>query len=339
MKESTLVNTIQPAINLIDISRVYTLKEGKIRKRYTEIEALKLVTLKVFPRELFGLLGPNGAGKTTLIKILTTILLPTNGRAEILGYDVVHNPSQVRHLIGLAFGGDRGLYNHLTIKDNLVFWAALYKISKRDIPCRVDTVVKLMGLSAIADRHVETLSRGMRQRLHLARALLPNPSILFLDEPTIGLDPVASRALRKVIQQLREEGITIFLTTHDMQEAEELCDRIAIIDRGEIRFLGTPSELKQRMIQCKSVSLVVEGVASPKFQEIEKWPEIHSIAYKEINNQCHIDIIYSQNPSFMRDLVLKLDDQHIIELRRKEPALEDAYIAILGDRGLEVKEE
>src|SRR2546421_4874670 len=203
------------------------------RKR-EPVTALDRVSLAIPVGEVHGLLGPNGAGKTTLVKILSTVLLPTSGRATVLGHDVVADARAVRPQIGIVFGGERGLYWRLTGRQNLEYWGALYKLSSRLTRERAQKLLERVGLTDKADQRVEEYSRGMKQRLHLARGLMGDARVLFLDEPTTGMDPLAAREFRTLIGELRGEGRTILLATHDMVEAEIVCDRVTLIDRGKI---------------------------------------------------------------------------------------------------------
>src|SRR5207249_1580377 len=182
-----------PAIEAIDLVRIYHTHVGVIRRRPLDVEAVRGVTFDVRPGELFGLLGPNGAGKTTTIKMLITLLLPTSGSARVLGFDVVKDARKVRERIGYVFGGDRGLYERLPAVDNLRYFAELYGVPPRDQKRRIAELLELVGLSGREKEKVEGYSRGMRQRLHIARGLLHDPPVVFLDEPTIGLDPVGAR--------------------------------------------------------------------------------------------------------------------------------------------------
>lgn len=197
-------------------------------------DALTNVSLSVAAGEVVGLLGPNGAGKTTLSRILTTLLLPSDGRARVAGYDVVRDAAAARERIGLVLGGERGLYGRLTARQNLRYWAALRGVSGREGRRRADELLERLGLSARADERVQTYSRGMVQRLHLARAMISSPPLLIMDEPTSGMDPHAAQGFRALVAELRAGGTTIMLATHDMQEAQELCSRVAMIDRGRI---------------------------------------------------------------------------------------------------------
>src|SRR4051794_12751608 len=233
-------------VEAVDLRRSYRTRTG-VRREKKEVEAVRGVSFGIDRGELFGLLGPNGAGKTTTIKMLITLLLPTGGRATVLGQDVVDAPREVRRHIGYVFGGDRGLYERLSALDNLRYFAELYGVPAREQRQRIGSLLEMVGLAGREKERVEGFSRGMRQRLHIARGLLHDPEVLFLDEPTIGIDPVGARELRATIAALREQGKTILLTTHYMFEADELCDRIAVIRDGLIVAEGTPAMLKQRV--------------------------------------------------------------------------------------------
>src|SRR5439155_15048230 len=197
-----------PAITLDHVRRVFRTSTGVIRRKRKDVVALEDLSLEVGEGELFGLLGPNGAGKTTTVKILTTLLIPTAGSASVLGYDVVRDARQIRPRVGFVFGGERGLYYRVSGRDNLEYFAELYAVEPRRIRVRVDELLDLVGLRDRANERVEGYSRGMKQRLHLARMLLHDPAVLFLDEPTIGLDPIGARELREAVQRLHAVGNT-----------------------------------------------------------------------------------------------------------------------------------
>ena len=203
------------------------------------------VDLRVERGEIFGLLGPNGAGKTTTMRMLATLLEPTSGSARVLGLDVVHEARDIRRRMGAVLSDGRSVYWKLTARENLEYFAALYHVPPREQRERIQRVLEQVNLTDRADDYVERYSTGMRQRLVLARALLPDPELLLLDEPTVGLDPQSSRDLRERVQELRAQGRSVLLTTHYMEEADQLCDRIAIVDHGRIVALDTPSELKR----------------------------------------------------------------------------------------------
>jgi ABC-2 type transport system ATP-binding protein len=224
-----------------------------------EYVAVDGIDLDVERGEIFGVLGPNGAGKTTTMRMLATLLEPSGGSARVLGFDVRSQPREVRRRMGAVLSGERSLYWKLTARENLEYFAALYHVAPRVARPRIDRALEVVGLADRSDDYVERYSTGMRQRLVLARALLPDPPILLLDEPTVGLDPQSARHLRQVVSDLRGEGRTVLLTTHYMEEADNLCDRIAIIDGGRIVALGTPAELKRQVRTEQVVKLELVG--------------------------------------------------------------------------------
>jgi ABC-2 type transport system ATP-binding protein len=206
-----------------------------ISHSYNGLKALDRVSYEVKPGEIFGLLGPNGAGKTTMIRILTGQLRPTAGQAWVAGWDVVEERDQLKPRVGVVFEF-QNLYTRLSARDNLVFSARLYGVPKT----RVDEVLLQVGLADRAKEPIKKYSNGMKQRLLIARALLHYPEVLFLDEPTRGLDPNIARSIRSLILDLSQKGMTIFLTTHYMEEADQLCERVAFLDNGRMVALDTP---------------------------------------------------------------------------------------------------
>src|SRR5881394_1714010 len=242
-----------------DLHRVYKTHTGTLRRRVKEIEAVRGVSFEIEKGELFGLLGPNGAGKTTTIKMLITLLIPTSGSARVLGLDVVRQAREVRKRIGYVFGGERGVYERLSGYDNLRYFAELYGVPAREQERRIEELLQLVGLKDREHERAEGYSRGMKQRLHVARGLLHDPEVLFLDEPTIGLDPVGAREVRSMIASLTAAGKTVLLTTHYMFEADALCDRIAVISKGSIVATGTPAELKRLVVEGSVVEIETFG--------------------------------------------------------------------------------
>jgi len=218
--------------------------------------AVDRISLQIEPGELFGLLGQNGAGKTTLIKMLCTALLPSSGSAAIVGYDVVRQARQVRQLIGLVSGEERSFYWRLTGRQNLEFFAALGHVPAATARERINTLIERVGLAEYADRPFRTYSSGMRQKLGIARGLLNNPQVLFMDEPTRSLDPISAQAMRAFVAEyiIGELGCTVILATHSMAEAEELCHRLAFIRAGQVVAQGTIAQLRQQLhygIRCE----------------------------------------------------------------------------------------
>src|SRR6185369_9502249 len=260
------------AIEAEGLRRTYKTHTGTVRRRAKEIEAVRGIDFQVAEGELFGLLGPNGAGKTTTIKMLITLLIPTAGTARVLGLDVVKNPTEVRKRIGYVFGGERGVYERLSGYDNLRYFAELYGVPPGEQKRRIEELLELVGLKGREHERAEGYSRGMKQRLHVARGLLHDPEVLFLDEPTIGLDPVGARELRSTIATLTQQGKTILLTTHYMFEADALCDRIAVISKGEIVAEGTPADLKRDVERGNVVEVEVFGVPETTIEHVRRVP-------------------------------------------------------------------
>ncbi len=242
-------NLQAPIISVKDLKRNYKTNVGLFNQEKRTVEALKGISFDIYPGEIFGLLGPNGAGKTTTIKILTTLLAPSSGDANVLGYKTFGDETKIRHRINFIFGGERSLYWRLSGEDNLKYFSDLYLIPRKEQPELLDRLFKLVGLDEVRRHKVETYSKGMKQRLQIARALLNDPEIIFLDEPSLGLDPVGARALKQIIREIAAQGKTVLLTTHYMPEAEELCDRIAIINHGELVALDTVDGLKSLINQ------------------------------------------------------------------------------------------
>src|SRR6266571_760373 len=247
-------------IRVEHLSKTFTTKERKKgQKRKKTVNALRDVNLEVFDGENFGLLGPNGAGKTTLIKCLTTLLLPTSGAAFVNGYSVLDDEDSVRASLGCMLMGDRGLYWKLTGRENLDYFGALYHVPRPERKKRIEYLIDLLKLQDFSDRQVETYSSGQKMLVAFAKALVNDAPILFFDEPTVTMDVPTARELRRIVRALnKEEGKTIVYTTHLMHEAEELCDRVAIIDHGQIIALGSPNALKASLVREDAVHL--EGV-------------------------------------------------------------------------------
>lgn len=236
----------------------------KIKNR-KKVEALKGIDFYIYKGEIFGLLGPNGAGKTTTIKILATMLTPTEGEAKVLGFNCSGEEKRIREKINFVLGGELGLYWKLTGKENLLYFSDLYKIPRKRAQKKVDELLEKVGLEKAAEQKVEQYSKGMKQRLQIARSLINDPEIIFFDEPTIGLDPQGAFELRKLMLDLKKDGKTILLTTHYMDEAEKLCDRVALINEGRIVDCNTVGSLKDKYLGSRNGTL--EEVYLKLFEE------------------------------------------------------------------------
>lgn len=320
------------AIDVQSLRKIFETRRGFWRQKKKSVLAVEDISFDIAKGELFGLLGPNGAGKTTTVKMLTTILLPTAGDARILGFDLRKDTQEIRKRIGFTFGGARGLYGRLTARDNLRYFAELYALEPGLSKQRIDEMLAMVGLSERSDDRVETFSSGMQQRLHLARALLHDPEVIFLDEPTVGIDPVGARELRQTIKNLRQAGKTIMLTTHYMAEAEELCDRIAIVNKGLIVAMDTPSNLRR-------------GISPESIIEITVTPEntgdirtlINSLDGKirvETTANLHANRfnIYTAEPEvILQALGPSLQSRSIQGLQVRNQTMEDVYVAIIQD--------
>lgn len=233
-------------IQVDGLYRFYEERKGFFKRTVETKKAVNGITFRVEKGEIFGLLGPNGAGKTSTIKVLTTLLLPTKGSVKIFGLDILQHKREIRKKINFIYGGEKSLYGRLTARDNLLYFCDLYEVEEGIMRDRVDFLLHMVGLENYGLKKVETFSKGMKQRLQIARALVNDPEIIFMDEPTIGLDPSASRLLHEIILKMKAEGKTIVITTHYMKEAENLCDRIGFIRNGEMIDVCSPSEHKRR---------------------------------------------------------------------------------------------
>lgn len=322
-----------PAIEAIDLVRTYRTHTGVVRRRPLTVEAVRGISFDVRPGELFGLLGPNGAGKTTTIKMLITLLLPTSGEARVMGFDVVRETMAVRQRIGYVFGGDRGLYDRVSGFDNLRYFAELYGVDPAQQKPRIASLLELVGLTGRENEKVEGYSRGMRQRLHIARGLLHDPEVIFMDEPSIGLDPVAARELRQTVKSLVDSGKTVLLTTHYMFEADALCDRIAVINAGRIVALGTGADLKDAIANRTIVEIETFGVTDEAVERLRQDDEVSAINMEE-RDQSQILLVQSDRGSqITQRLLALLGDTRVGKVVAREPTLEDAYVHLIATTG------
>ncbi len=312
------------------LRRVFRSTIGVFRRKVKEVVAVDDISFDVRPGELFGLLGPNGAGKTTTVKMLTTLLIPTAGNAQILGYDVVKQAEAIRPRIGFIFGGERGLYWRLSGLDNLRYFASLYQMDPAVSAKRIPYLLEMVGLSDRAKEKVEGYSRGMKQRLHIARTLIHDPEVLFLDEPSIGLDPVAARDIRQVVRNLQEEGKTILLTTHYMFEADQLCQRIAVINHGCIIALDTPAGLKRNVSDLAVIELEVFGVPPTIVDQIRGRPFVDAVSVEELEQKQLLTVQTPRGSEAVPELLGLMNGVKVGRVTVREPTLEDAYVRLVG---------
>ena len=327
------------AIEVNGLVRAFSYRKGRERRgagsgsrgaAERRVVALDGVSLTVDPGEVRGLLGPNGAGKTTLVKILATVLLPTSGSARIFGHDVAASTSSVRARIGVVFGGERGLYGRLSARRNLEYWAALYRLERRTARDRVDELIDEFGLREFADTPMDRMSRGMKQRVHLARGMLSNPALLFLDEPTMGMDPVAAREFHRLIGRLRASDITILLTTHDMAEAELLCDQVTLIDHGRIFGTESPHEVGGWINAYERVEAQVH---EPRIlAAIESLPGVVGIESLD-DDWVRIN---TRSATVISAVLRLIVDEGVTALRVEKPSLQEVYLELIGERGMKV---
>jgi len=318
------------AIEIRNLRRVFKTTIGIIRRKTKEVIAVDDISFNVPQGSLFGLLGPNGAGKTTTVKMLTTLLIPTAGSAYVLGFDVVDQADKIRGRIGFIFGGERGLYWRLSGINNLRYFASLYHVDPGISDKRIPYLLDLVGLEDRGQERVEGYSRGMKQRLHIARTLLHDPEVLFLDEPTMGLDPVGARELRQVIRNLQAEKKTILLTTHYMFEADALCERIAVIDRGRIVAMDTPEGLKHLVSDLSVIEIEVFGLPEMTLGKIRQLPSIDTVNVEEQDQR---QLLLAHSPigsEAVPELLAAMDGVRVGKVIVREPTLEDAYVRLVG---------
>ncbi|MEU8825721.1 ABC transporter ATP-binding protein [Streptomyces sp. NPDC048636] len=328
MSEVDGVDTAEPAVEVRGLRRVYQRGRGRSAQQIT---ALDRIDLTVARGEIRGLLGPNGAGKTTLCKILCTVLMPSAGSARVLGHDVATDPVAIKKAVGVVFGGDRGLYGRLDARANLNLWGALHGMHGAALHRQVDTLLDRVGLADRAADRVDGFSRGMKQRLHLARGMVGDPQVLLLDEPTSGMDPVAAHDFRSLVEQLRREGRTVLLTTHDMAEAEAVCDQVTLMDRGRLLATERPSELSAGLSTLESVE--AEDVPESAVQEISELSGVAAVKRLPAG-RLRVD---TESTAVTRQVLQLLVSSGVTSLGTVRPSLEDVYLHYIGRRGMAVR--
>jgi len=315
------------------------LRRNQSNNKHNDVTvALDKVNIKIRPGELFGLLGPNGSGKTTTIKCLSTILIPDEGTAIVNGFDIQKETSMVRASLGMVVGGERTLYWKLTARDNLMYFASLYKMHRRHAKKRIEELLETMQLSDRADERLEDYSTGMRQKVAIARALLHDPPILLLDEPTLGLDPNFARQIRNQIRELSEkQGKTVLLTTHYMDEADQLCDRVAFINNGKIVAVDTPNRLKAMVKEKELVEVTVYSPPAGIEKHIRSLlPDAEVVKLipgdEDEGNPSRIKIIGGTAEEHVGTIIdaLRQKNIRIGSLNVGVPTLEDVFIKLTG---------
>jgi ABC-2 type transport system ATP-binding protein len=299
-----------------------------------EFVALDGVDVDVRPGELFGLLGSNGAGKTTLIKILTTLLAPTSGVAQVDGLDVVTQAETIRPRINMVSGGETSGYGVLTVRENLWLFSQLYGVPRKQARCRIETLLAAVGLSDKADTRITHLSTGLRQRMNFCRGFVTDPKILFLDEPTLGLDVTSARTIRQFVRGWMDERSerTLVLTTHYLAEADELCDRIAVIDKGRVLACDTPANLKRRVQRYPifelSLSLTPGGNG---WHELGRLPCVHQYSAAESAESVAVKVALEEEGAVAAVVQEVISGgSRLLALKKVEPTLEDVFVELVG---------
>ncbi len=319
-----------------DLTRTFKTRAVKGKRKKDIVRALDGIDLNIEQGELFGLLGPNGAGKTTIIKILSTLLFPTSGHVKVMGHDVMKESHQIRKKINMVSGGESSGYGLLTVKENLWMFSQLYGIPRRVANKRIDSLLKVMGMEDKKNVKVRTLSTGMRQKTNMIRGFMTDPSLIFLDEPTLGLDVNASRMIRDFIKNwLRNKpSRTVLLTTHYMMEADELCDRVAIINEGKLLACDTPENLKRLIKKESALKLEIRQVDNVKVFEnikgVRNFTHDHNINAGVTKLKFILD-----DEAIVSDIVAAVpkSGSKIISVEKTEPTLEDVFVSLVG-RGL-----
>jgi ABC-2 type transport system ATP-binding protein len=310
-------------------SRV-AIEAKKLTKRYGEFTAVNSLNLKVFEGEFFGLLGPNGAGKTTTVKMLTGLTKPTEGEALIMGANIMERPLDVKRVIGVV-PEVSNIYVEMTAWENLIFAAELYDVPRDEAFERAKALLEVFGLYERRHDKSANFSKGMRRRLAIAMALIHNPRVLFLDEPTSGLDVQSTRNIREVVRRLNKDGVTVFMTTHFIDEADNLCGRVGIINKGQLVALDTPERLKQAIGGRLSVEVSLQPM--PSLEELKE-------VANDITKTGDKFIIYTENPSTTLSELVKLasmKEWKIVSVRTLTPSLEDIFVKLTGLTAVDVE--
>ena len=328
---------MEPAIRTEALTRIYKRPKKRWGKALDpdalpEFVALGGVDIEVHPGELFGLLGPNGAGKTTLIKVLTTLLAPSSGRAWVDGLDVVRDAKAIRPRINMVSGGETSGYGILNVRENLWLFSRIYGVSNEVIQKRIDQMLEVVGLTPKQFSRVSHLSTGQRQKMNFCRGFITDPKILFLDEPTLGLDVTSARAIRVFLKEWMAErdDRTMLLTTHYMAEAEQLCDRIAIIDSGKVLACDTPMNLRRR-VQRHSMFELRLAPSDKDLSHLETIPGVHQATPHPTDTGTELKLALLEESAIGAVVQNLVQNGHTIQtLTKVEPTLEDVFIELVG---------
>jgi ABC-2 type transport system ATP-binding protein len=328
------------AVRTENLGRIYKIRGGKKSGPKT-LEALKNVNLEVKAGELFGLLGPNGAGKTTLIKILTTLLAPTSGKAWVAGFDVEREINSIRSRINMVSGGESSGYGLLTVRENLWMFSQFYGLPSDLANRRIKELLEVVDMADRINTKSSDLSTGLRQKMNIVRGFLTYPEVLFLDEPTLGLDVGAARDVRRFIRRWIDENPsrTLMLTTHYMVEAEELCDRVAIINNGRVLACDTPNNLKSHLQREAIFRLQVSPLNGYKTEAIQTLPGVNQATFSPGEGFEVLELILSEEPVLGSVInALTNNSIQILNLQKREPSLEDVFVELVGSRMEEVED-
>lgn len=324
------------AVETKDLGRVYKIRGNKKeRQERKELVALEAVNLTVERGELFGLLGPNGAGKTTLIKILTTLLAPTSGWARVATYDVNLHPHLVRPRINMVSGGESSGYGLLTVRENLWMFSQFYGMDSKEANARITELLTLVGLQDRINTKSSDLSTGLRQKMNIVRGFLTDPEVLFLDEPTLGLDVGASRDVRALIRKWMDtdKRRSLLLTTHYMVEAEELCDRVAIINKGRVLACDTPANLKRNLQRDSIFEIETSPLNGLDHSNLAEQAEVKKVALTELEGGARLELILTEEAALANVInILTHKNIKVKRLSKHEPTLEDVFMELVGQR-------
>ncbi len=327
------------AIKTEKLGRIYKIRGGK-KTEPRELVALEDVNIEVEPGELFGLLGPNGAGKTTLIKILTTLLAPSHGKAWVDGLDVEKEPAKIRSRINMVSGGETSGYGLLTVRENLWMFSQFYGLESGESNRRIKELLEVVGMADRLNTKSSDLSTGLRQKMNIVRGFLTDPKVLFLDEPTLGLDVGAARDVRQFIRQWVDLDPTrsLLLTTHYMVEADELCDRVAIINGGRVLACDTPGKLKHELQSDAIFRLEVSPLNGKDIDPLEALAGVKQMILNELDDRAVLEFILSEEQVLGEVInTLSEDDIQIINFQKREPTLEDVFVNLVGSSISEVE--